>query len=235
MNQGVATLGENWQDWKKTLKDTDKTSTDYAKAMAELTDTVRDLVGAGEDFTMTSKFVEDNMALIEAAASGDEKAINQLGVATAKASVEAMEFSQEFADAMAEAANASGIDSPFENLTNDFLTNKEIVQNGIQELMDAVANGTIQVGDSMDYLGEDWITALNEMAIQTGMSVDEMNSLLNQMGVDADVTVTEVPTMTKVPVYRTEEKVVDDGSSSGLKVTETKTTVSGYDEMEGVM
>lgn len=234
MNQGVATLTENWQDWKKTLTTADKTSTDYAKAMADLTDTVRDLVGAGEDFTMTSEFMKENMELIEAAANGDEKAINMLGVATAKASVSAMEFSQEFADAMNKAAQEAGIDSPFEHLSRDFETNKSIVEQGINDLMNAVANGTAKVGDSMSFLGDDWISALNEMAIQTGMSVEEMNSLLNQMGVDADVTVTEVPTKTKVPVYRTEEEVIEDGSN-GPKVTETKTSVTRYEEMDGMI
>lgn len=234
MNQGVASLTENWQDWKKALTTTSKTSTDYAKAMAGLTDTVRDLVGAGEDFVLTSEFVEENMELIEAAANGDEKAINMLGVATAKASVSAMEFSQEFADAMAKASRESGVDSPFEHLSRSFEENKAIVQSGITELMDAVANGTLKVGDSMSFLGDDWISALNEMAIQTGMSVEEMNSLLNQMGVDADVQVTEVPTKTKVPVYRTEEEVISDGSN-GPKVTETKTSVTRYEEMDGMI
>jgi hypothetical protein len=31
--------------------------------------------------------------------------------------------------------------------------------------MNAVANGTVKVGDSMSFLGDDWINALNEMAI----------------------------------------------------------------------
>lgn len=234
MNKGVAALTENWQDWKNTLKTADKTSTDYAKAMGELTQVVRDLTGAGDDFVMTSEFLEENMELIEQAANGDEKAINMLGVATAKATVSAMEFSQEFADAMNKAAQEAGIDSPFEHLSRDFETNKSIVEQGINDLMNAVANGTAKVGSSISFLGDDWISALNEMAIQTGMSVEEMNSLLNQMGVDADVTVTEVPTKTKVPVYRTEEEVIEDGSN-GPKVTETKTSVTRYEEMDGMI
>jgi hypothetical protein len=65
MNKGVATLTENWQDWKNTLTTASKTSTDYAKAMGELTQVVRDLTGAGDDFVMTSEFLKDNMKLIE--------------------------------------------------------------------------------------------------------------------------------------------------------------------------
>jgi hypothetical protein len=35
----------------------------------------------------------------------------------------------------------------------------------------------------MSGMGETWIDSLNEMAYATGMSVDEMNSLLNELGV----------------------------------------------------
>nr|DAG21637.1 MAG TPA: alpha-2-macroglobulin receptor-associated protein precursor [Caudoviricetes sp.] len=32
-------------------------------------------------------------------------------------------------------------------------------------------------------MDSDWVESLNKMALATNMSVDEMNSLLNQMGV----------------------------------------------------
>jgi hypothetical protein len=153
----------------------------------------------------------------------------------AKATVSAMAFDTELMESMREAANRTGDFSAFNNMSRSFEQNKAIVQSGINDLMDAVANGTIKVGDSMSVLGDDWISALNEMALQTGMSVEEMNSLLNQMGVSADVTVTEVPTMTRVPVYRTEEQVIPDESGQGLKITETKTSVARYEDMEGTI
>lgn len=52
-----------------------------------------------------------------------------------------------------------------------------------------------------DILGENWVEALNQMAIATGMSVDEMNGLLNKMGVQAEVTTTSVPQTMDVPTY----------------------------------
>jgi hypothetical protein len=38
-------------------------------------------------------------------------------------------------------------------------------------------------------MGTTWAESLNEMAMATGMSVEEMNSLLSSMGVDAEVVV----------------------------------------------
>jgi hypothetical protein len=94
MNKGFTSLAENWEDWKKSLTETDKTSSDYSKTLSELTDSVRELVGAGDDFVLTSDFVATNMTLIEEAASGSEKAINALGVATAKAAISQLQMDE---------------------------------------------------------------------------------------------------------------------------------------------
>jgi hypothetical protein len=58
MNKGIAALNENWVDWKKELKASDKTTTDYAKAAAGLTDTIKDLVGATGDLELPDDFFE---------------------------------------------------------------------------------------------------------------------------------------------------------------------------------
>jgi hypothetical protein len=40
--------------------------------------------------------------------------------------------------------------------------------------------GSMEAGTAM---GDDWVAALNRMALATGMSVEEMNSILGAMGV----------------------------------------------------
>jgi hypothetical protein len=62
------------------------------------------------------------------------------------------------------------------------------------------------------------------MAIATNMSVEEMNSMLNSMGVKADVTTKDVPQKVKVPVYETTNEVVSSGTSdSGFPIETIKT------------
>jgi hypothetical protein len=46
-----------------------------------------------------------------------------------------------------------------------------------------------QALDGVDLNEEDWIESLDEMAVATGMSVEEMRSMLNSMGVRANVEV----------------------------------------------
>jgi hypothetical protein len=52
-----------------------------------------------------------------------------------------------------------------------------------------------------DVLGNDWVAALNQMAIATGMSVEDMNGLLSQLGVTADVKTQNVKQEVEVPTY----------------------------------
>jgi len=63
-----------------------------------------------------------------------------------------------------------------------------------------MAEGNIAVGDSLDKLleasgigADNWIEALNQMALATNMSVEEMNQLLGTLGVEAEVSMTSVP------------------------------------------
>jgi kynureninase len=87
MNKGVSDLVDNWEDWQKELKKTDKTAQDWVKAAQECTKTIADLVGASADLELPEDFFEseDNLKLLEEAAKGSEEAINKLGVVVAKA------------------------------------------------------------------------------------------------------------------------------------------------------
>jgi hypothetical protein len=57
-----------------------------------------------------------------------------------------------------------------------FQTDIATVKSGIEELKTATADGSKKMS------GE-WVASLNRLALTTGMSVDEMNSLLGSMGV----------------------------------------------------
>jgi hypothetical protein len=190
------------------------------------------LTGVHDDFEIPKDFYDmpGVMEDIDKAAEGDIDAINRLGLTLAKASVTGMDFNSSFVDSVKNAAAEMGKVDPFAGF-NSFETNKQKVIAGIQDLQTAVANGAINVGDSVGSMGADWATSLNQMAMQTGMSVEEMNSLLSSMGVDAEVITEYVPQTVQVPVYRTEENVI----SEDPLIKETKTWQTGMEEMEGVV
>lgn len=191
MNKGISQLAENWEDWSDTLQNTDKTSQDYAEVVADLTETLGDLTGAADDFEIPEGFLdsEENLRLIGEAAQGSQEAINQLGNALAYAAVDAMTFNAELA-----ASLGSNIDA------TQFETYKNTVLTGIDQLKGKL--GELEVGqDVASILGDDWVTALNEMALATGMSVDQMNGLLGQLGVQTKVETKTVDQEMEVPMY----------------------------------
>lgn len=207
MNKGVATLNENWEDWSKILKSSNKNTVDYADTLNDAHEALADLVGAVDASAIPLDFLDSStesgaqhLEWMEKAAQGDAQAINQLGVALTAAQVDLMEF-----DAiMAQTAIDGGyLDSAF-NLTA-FETYKTEILEGITALQTAIQDGTLVAGqnitDLMNGTGLSWVDSLNQMAMATGMSVEEMNGMLNQLGVQAKVDVVDVPQKMKIQGY----------------------------------
>lgn len=244
MNKGISKLVDGLGDWKKTLKSTDKTSQDYAEAVVGVTDAVKDLVGATDDFELPKGFLDspENMELLEKAAEGSQDAINQLGIMMASASVDAAVMNE----AIVDAAVASGqFDlGNFSTATEAFESYKSQVMAGITTLQESL-NGLSPGQDVTEMLGGDWVNALNQMAIATGMSVEQMNAMLNQLGVQAEVTTTNVPQVMEVPAYTEikEPKAITryETNSDGSTTPVTKwgwrsyTVPDGTETVEGVV
>ena len=207
LNRGVKTLHDNWGDWSKILKTSNKTTTDYSECLNEAYDALADLTGAVDASAIPMDFLDsttesgaEHLEWLGQAAKGDITAINLLGNALGYATVEAMEFNSAITQMM---IDEGLLDSSFD-LTS-FNTYKTEVLEGITALQTAIQNGTLTAGqnvtDLMDGTGTSWVEGLNQMAMATGMSVEAMNSLLNQLGVQAKVEAVEVKQKIKVPTY----------------------------------
>ena len=221
MNKGVETLNKNWKTWSKTLKTADKNSADYADTLNDANAALADLVGAVDAGAVPLDFLDaatesgaEHLEWMEKAAQGDTKAINLLGVALTGAQVELMEFNETMAQ---NAINSGYLDSAFN--TDSFKTYKAEVMEGITALQTAIQDGTVSAGQNitslMDGTGSSWVESLNAMAMATGMSVEQMNSMLNQLGVQAKVEVKDVEQEMSVPTYTEYSQVSQ--SDPGLK------------------
>ena len=205
MNRGVKTLNENFSDWKKVLTSTDHTTQDYAETLNDAYDALADLTGAVDAASIPLDFLDNtteagskHLQWLEKAAQGDVQAINLLGSALAVASVQAMEMDDSFTQVFANMAGV-GIDQA----QNKFLELQGTVSSAMQQIHDAIQAGLSvnQIQDKINSMGTGWIDALNEMAMATGMSVEQMNSLLNQLGVQAKVDVKNVEQKMSVATY----------------------------------
>ena len=242
MNKGLQDLVDNWEGYKNTLKTSQKGTQDYAEAALKTKDALSAMLGVLDSDYIPDDFLDlpGVMDLIDKAVEGDIKAINELGTTMAKATIEAMEWKDGFKDS-----------SGFKIGEAEFESYKNEVLEGIQELTEGIQNGTIKAGQDitnlMSSMGESWIDSLNEMAYATGMSVDEMNSLLNELGVQTDVTTTTKEVETTVPQYETTETLIqeqgykDDGTGKQVpdpnkprKFT-TETRVKDYKKVQGAV
>lgn len=200
MNKGIKTLTDNFKNWRKTLTTADKASMDYAEALTEVEDAIGDLIGAADDLELPDEFFNtENMALLEKAAQGDIAAINALGAEVAWFTVDALKFNEAFAALASELESFNGFDVSGIDLSNvlnadQFNADKDLVLQGITN----IKNGLIAEGQGMT---DEWVAALNRMALTTGMSVDEMNGLLGSLGVQAKVETTYVKQPMEVPTY----------------------------------
>lgn len=216
MNNGVKDLSDNWEDWNAILKksqidDKEKLTKEYTDTIQDLTKTIADLTGASEDLELPDEFFDsaDNLELINQAAQGSTDAINQLGIAVAKTTVDLMEIN----DAEKNLTMTYG-DNEDEGILPEYIrnfqNNKEIILNGLDEISAKLAEGQDLTGKGLEEIlsggtdaANNWVNALNEMAMATNMSVEDMNSTLSQMGLTADVDVTEKTITSKKPVTKT--------------------------------
>lgn len=206
MNKGIDTLSDNFEDWTKKLKTATRGSMDYAEVAAEVEGALKDLLGLSDNFELPEGFLDskENLKLLEEAANGSQLAINKLGIQMIKGAMDVTSWDQ----ALIDAYNATAAtDKTMSEFTMDMQTAFDTANAGMQAIQDnivALTNGSMtlsQALDGVDLNEEGWIESLNEMAVATGMSVEEMRSMLNSMGVRANVEVDYVQQKTKVPTY----------------------------------
>lgn len=252
LNKGIQELSENWEDWSKTLKSSDKTTQDYAEALTDLSDAVTEIVGWYEDLNLTSEFVEENMDLIGEAAEGNSTAILQLGAAVAETAVREAELNQATYDAVgpytSQAQVVNGTANAFEQLWSKMAAGTTAAQafasvqnnvaagfNTISASMTALQNGSSLAdvfGSKKDL--NDWVANLNAYASATQMTADQMNQMLGSVGVTANVTTEyqeqdiEVPTYTEYVIPLPSEKVQQGEDANGNPNMVTYTPVKKY-------
>ena len=217
MNKGVEKLAKNWKDWSKTLKSADTTSQDYADVLVELSDAVGDLVGWYDDLSLSSEFVKDNMNLIEKASQGNVDAIIQLGAAVASYEVEQAKLNNTLVDGRVktETGLANNALQEYINKLGEGVTAEEAfktAQAGIQEGFDLIASNLDRLNNGaslQDVLGgpeglQNWVDQLNAYAAATGMTAQQMQSMLSSIGVTANVQTDYQEQEMTVPSYREE-------------------------------
>lgn len=153
------------------LRNAEKGSLDYYEALGNIQKSLEDTFGVDVD----ASFIEDNLNLIEEAATGDVDAVNRLRTA----------LSQEIICEVMAVDNFEEVNSDIQDLSNKIL-----------ELDPSIDVGaTLETGD--------FFTAANELVSKAGMSVDEAQNYFNSLGYEPVFETTTEEVLTKVPQERT--------------------------------
>ena len=233
MNQGVEELVNNWEDWKKELKNTDKTSRDWVKAATDCTKTIAKLVGASEDLELPADFFDDEkFELLDQAVEGNIDAISKLGIAVATSQIEILNW-QKGMSILGEDSEGNII--PYDETS--FNTAKDNVINGLNDIYNNIENlnnSSLNIDEVIN--PTEWASSLNELAKATQMSVEEMNAILSEAGVDAEVVTDYADQETTVPQYTTYTSEPEDATSDGYEGYTKQTSftkVTGYTTVTG--
>lgn len=210
LNSGMLDLISNWKKWKRALTSTDKTTDEYTSTLVDMRACIGSMLGLSEEMTekLSSSFLDsaDTINLMNRAATGDAKAVEELGFAAARAVTDTMELSEEMKNAK-EGLEIGGDFVQPEEFEGRLAEIKNSLSAAIDQMRTNVINGNIKPGDAID--DTSFADKLNEMAILTGMTVQEMQSYLNSLGMEANIETTPVETTSYVPVVETWEEVKD--------------------------
>ena len=206
MSKGVDSLVKNFEAWSEALAENEKGSQAYFDALSDMRTAIADLLDISEDHLSDAFLTSaESMELMQKAAEGDKDAIELL-----RASLSDALFEQ----------YALGVDwNQFsDNFANSLVSNYEAAKEAIQNS---------PVGASIDISG--YLAQLNEMIAAGELTVDQVNGMLDAMGVDAQYEVQEVD-LPQTITHTTKTQVVRDISGSNpnapkaYQITETSTT-----------
>lgn len=215
LNSGMQDLISNWKKWKTALTSTDKTTEEYTGTLIDMRACIGSMLGLSEEMTkkLSSSFLDsaDTIKLMDRAATGDAKAVEELGFAAARAVTDTMELSEEMKNAK-EGLHIGGEFVYPEEFEGRLAEIKNSLSAAIDQMRTNVINGNIKPGDAID--DTSFADKLNEMAILTGMTVQEMQSYLNSLGMEANIETTPVETTSYVPVVETWEEIKDNSKKT---------------------
>ena len=210
LNSGMLDLISNWKKWKRALTSTDKTTDEYTSTLVDMRACIGSMLGLSEEMTekLSSSFLDsaDTINLMNRAATGDAKAVEELGFAAARAVTDTMELSEEMKNAKEDLQIGGDTVHP-EEFEGRLAEIKNYLGATIDQMRTEVINGNINPGDAID--DDSFADKLNEMARLTGMTVQEMQSYLNSLGMEANIETVPVDTTSYVPVVETWEEVHD--------------------------
>lgn len=163
LQKGIDSLGDNWEDWNKALKTGNKNSKNYIEALTGIKDAMSDMLDIDVSL-LSEEFVTSSE--------------------TAKLLEKAVKGDLDAIDQLRIAAAKDIVQKVTVDLDE---ASQESVLASIMEL----ANTDVTIGASLDSTG--FTNALNEMILNSQMTIDDIMNILNALGWEPEITYKEIP------------------------------------------
>lgn len=232
MNKGVETLADNLDDWRSVLKKSDKSSQEYADAVDGMKGALSDLFDVSKDaisrdFIESLKDSKEGLRLLEQAANGNAKAIDQLR--------------DKYADKLILEIAAQN------DIPTDTQNQLSLMVNELQSEIPDIKIGATITADDPQFA--DFFNKCMQVINAAEMTEEQANAFFDAIGFDAQVETDYKKEKTKEPVTETTEMVewkdsnitydAGDGNKetrhAKAKHTITSTKTIGYTESETVV
>lgn len=214
MNAGLKEIIDSYDEWSAVLdEDTGKLKDTSAEGVAtynKLKDSVNKMLNTSKDLSNAFWDNADNIKNIKKAAEGDTKALGELQKAAAKdyiLNIDTTGFSDDMLTALDDFA--------------DLLSTTELptLKPGVD--LSSVYSGT-----------EDFLDSCNAMIQASGMTGEQVANAFKNLGYDVEIDYE--PAKVKVPQYTTKTSAPIYGSDGSMTQT-SQTTLTGYEEMDGLV
>lgn len=198
-DRGINNINDSLEDYKDILKNTDKNALKWIKTMDEFKGNLADIFNVADGNVFSDMFAESLLDSedFKAVLDGDVEALDRLR------SVATIDIGDNIISSLGEDANK--VYYEFDDLGNIIAGTAYTATEAWNNVRNILEDGF----DLSEINTESFVTSLNQMITASGMTKDQITSMLGSMGVDAKIKTEYKEMPTEVPVYK--EVTISDG------------------------
>ena len=233
LDNGLSSLNDNFKDWSKSLKNTNKASTEYAETITSIREAFANLLNIADGNELSLEWLENWMndsSEMEKILDGDTEALQRFRESAFKEMTKNVFSNME--DSIAN--TLKGLDAIEDaDYRESLQTISDLLASGAFEadnLRAAIVDlGNQEIGSGAT-LSQEYVDSLNEMLAQGLLTEQQLDDIFATIGYKPKVTTKSVQQWVDIPVYETTETITEgtknpneDGTSTYTRTVESST------------
>ena len=208
LDRGLSDLNDNFEDLINSLKDSNKGTLEYSKAIATLKDDFADILNISSGDKLSTNFVEKvakDSARMTKILAGDADTIQEFREEAFDDIIEGLDLADKF-DTIKDKINELANNNPGFNWLDKLSSGLEGAELSVDGLKNAISN----IGEGAG-LSQEYTDALNAMLATGQMTADDLNDIFGTIGYKPEVTTKYVDQQVEVPEYTTYHQITEQG------------------------